>query len=72
MNKITIKDFEVPNKCGDCGFIGRYENGPFSKNPHCCCELIYALKKEDYRVNKNLLDKNCPLKVIQKLVKQEE
>ncbi len=61
---ITIDDFSIPNTCEQCNFIGVYEDGPYSRNPHCCCELIWRLKHEDYRVDKNSLDANCPLKVI--------
>lgn len=67
MSKVTIDDFKVPNTCGECGFIGCYETGPYKRNPHCCCELMYVLKDEDYKVDKNSLDENCPLKVIDEL-----
>ena len=30
MPEITLEDFKVPNTCGECGFIGHYESGPFS------------------------------------------
>ena len=62
MSKIIFEAFKIPNTCGECDHIGRYEIGPFARNPHCCCELIWQLKKEDYKVDKNSLDENCPLK----------
>ena len=61
---ITLEDLKIPNTCGECRFIGHYENGPYARNPHCCCELLWVLKEEDYKVNKNSLDENCPLKVL--------
>ena len=63
MAKIIFEDVVVPNKCDECEHVGHYETGVFHRNPHCCCELIWRLKKEDYRVDKNSLDENCPLKV---------
>lgn len=63
MAKIIFEDIAVPSKCDECEHIGHYETGVFHRNPHCCCELIWKLKKEDYRVDKNSLDENCPLKV---------
>ena len=67
MPKITLEDFKVPNTCGECKFIGFYEDGPNFRNPHCCCELLWDLKKEDYKVDKNTLDEDCPLKVLEGL-----
>lgn len=61
---VKLKDFKVPETCGKCNFIGCYEIGPFSRDPHCCCELVWRLKEEDYRVNKHTLDENCPLKLL--------
>jgi hypothetical protein len=52
----------IPKKCNDCPHIGHYETGPYSRSPHCCCELIWELFKIDYRINKNKLDSKCPLK----------
>lgn len=63
MSRIVFEDCEIPETCGKCEHIGRYEASPYARNPHCCCELIWQLKKEEYRVNKNSLDKNCPLKI---------
>ena len=57
-----FKNFALPTTCGKCKFIGHYEGGVWSRNPHCCCELRYRLYDEDYKVDKNSLDKNCPLK----------
>jgi hypothetical protein len=67
MQKVTLEDFKIPNTCGECNFIGHYEIGVYRRNPHCCCGLIWYLKHEDYRVDKNSLDENCPLKVINTL-----
>lgn len=64
MSKVTLEDYKMPNTCGECKFIGRYETGIWSRNPHCCCELIWRLKNEDYKVDKNSIDQNCPLKII--------
>lgn len=64
MSNITLNDFEIPATCDKCGFIGRYEGGLYVRNPHCCCELIWQLKGEDYKVDKNSLDENCPLKML--------
>lgn len=57
---ILVRD--MPKNCGNCNFIRNYEDGAFSRNPHCCCELIWFLEGEDYRVDQNSLDKNCPLR----------
>ena len=57
-----FKDFKIPDTCGECKFIGHYEDGVWARNSHCCCELRYRLYDEDYKVDKNSLDKNCPLK----------
>ena len=67
MKKVALKDFKIPNTCGECKFIGHYETGPWARNPHCCCELMWDLKEEDYKVDKNSLDEDCPLKVLQEL-----
>ena len=71
MSLVTLEDFKIPDKCDNCNFIGRYETGVYKRNPHCCCELIWDLKQEDYRVDKNTVDENCPLKVIIKGIKYE-
>jgi len=63
MPKIIFEGIEIPKNCNECEHIGHYENGLFSRNPHCCCELIWQLKHEDYKVDKNSLDENCPLKI---------
>ena len=62
----------VPDKCDDCKWIGRYEKGLYARHPHCCCELIYKLQDEDYKVNKNTIDKNCPLKAMAKVFNKGE
>lgn len=63
MSKIIFENVEVPKTCGECEHCGHYETGAYARNPHCCCELIWELQKEDYRVDKNSLDEDCPLKV---------
>ena len=52
----------MPNKCRDCIHVGDYTTGPYGRLPHYCCELIWQLLQEDYRVDPNKVDKNCPLK----------
>ena len=63
MPRIVFEDVEIPKTCDECKYIGHYESGLFARNPHCCCELIWQILKEDYRVNKNSLDQDCPLKI---------
>lgn len=63
MARIIFEDIKVPRTCGECEHIGCYESGVFACNPHCCCELIWELQHMDYRVDKNSLDENCPLKI---------
>ena len=52
---------KIPSNCGRCKHIGNYTSGPFARNPHHCCELIWELFEEDYRVDPKELDENCPL-----------
>lgn len=66
MRKVYI-DGKLPKTCGECNFIGHYENGLYARNPHCCCELYWDLYKEDFRVDKNKRDKKCPLRQISEL-----
>lgn len=54
--------FKVPNTCGECRFISHYKYGPYARNPHCCCELMWTLEEVDYKVKEDRLDENCPLK----------
>lgn len=68
---VTLKDFKVPKTCGECGFIGEYTTGVYARNPHCCCEFIWQLKKIDYRVDKDSLDENCPFKLLNLGIKEE-
>lgn len=63
MAKIIFEDIKIPRTCGECEHIGHYETGVYARHPHCCCELIWELQHMDYRVDKNSLDKNCPLKI---------
>lgn len=53
---------KIPNKCGECNHVGDYTVGPYRRNPHHCCELIWRLFETDYRVNPDTLDTYCPLK----------
>ena len=71
MSKNTLEYlyFKTPNTCGECGFIGHYETGIWKRNPHCCCEFIWQLKEEDYKVDKNSLNENCPLKILSEIIK---
>lgn len=65
-----IKLFYPPETCGECKFIKTYDKGPWAIDPHYCCELIWFLKEDfDYQVDRNVLDKNCPLKAIKQLAK---
>lgn len=54
------KEIKIPTKCSECKHIGNYTTGPFARNPHYCCELIWQLFKQDYRVNPKELDEHCP------------
>ena len=58
MNTTEIK---MPKGCGKCAFIGAYIDGPFKRNPHYCCELMWQLFKTDYRVSPETIDDKCPL-----------
>lgn len=55
---------KMPTKCSKCKHIGNYTKGPFARNPHYCCELIWQLLYEDYKVNPETLDEKCPLKIL--------
>ena len=52
---------KMPSKCKECRFVGAYLGGVWARNPHYCCELIYDLYEEDYKVNPDIIDKKCPL-----------
>lgn len=52
----------IPTKCGECQFCGDYTAGPYARNPHYCCEMIWTLIKEDYKVDADTIDEKCPLK----------
>lgn len=52
----------MPKNCAECDHAGNYTEGPYSRNPHYCCELIWQLFKEDYRVDEDKIDPKCPLK----------
>ena len=57
---MTSKEVKIPTRCSECRHIGDYTTGLFKRNPHYCCELIWNLFKQDYRVNPKELDENCP------------
>ena len=59
--KVYVDSKYIPEKCNKCKFIGHYEDGIYSRNPHCCCELYWDLCQDEIRVDKNSRDKNCPL-----------
>lgn len=58
-----MKKIKMPNSCKECRCIGDYTRGPYARNPHYCCELMWNLYGEDYKVNPDKVDENCPLKV---------
>lgn len=62
MPRVHIKYYKLPNTCGKCKFIGRYKDGPYVRNPHCCCELLWQLEEEEHRVREDTLYDECPLK----------
>ena len=53
---------KMPKKCKECNCVGDYTSGLYARNPHYCCELMWDLYKEDYRVNLDEIDEKCPLK----------
>lgn len=55
-------NFKMPEKCSECHCCGNYTNGPYVRNPHYCCELIWRLFNEDYKVDPDTVDENCPYK----------
>lgn len=69
MNNIYVD--ELPETCGKCRFIGHYEDGIYSRNPHCCCELYWDLHQEEIRVDKNSRDERCPLKLLSTRLAEE-
>ena len=69
MNNIYVD--ELPKKCAECLFIGHYEKGCFSRNPHCCCELHWWLNDDDFKVDKNTRSENCPLKPLSDRLAEE-
>ena len=64
MQTVTLDDFKVPNTCGECRFIAHYNTGAYARNPHCCCELMWYIKSEDYKVDENSLDEDCIIKFL--------
>lgn len=63
-----------PKRCKDCKHIGNYTDGPYSRSPHHCCELIWGLLQEDYRVDPDTIDSRCPLndERIESYIKENE
>lgn len=53
---------KIPDKCRECKHVGAYTSGPYARNPHHCCELIWRLFETEYKVNPDTLDSCCPLK----------
>ena len=52
----------MAERCKECSHVGAYTTGPFARNPHYCCELIWELFKIDYKVLPDIVDPKCPLK----------
>lgn len=55
-------EIKLPINCKECMYVGVYDTRPYARNPHCCCELIWQLLHEDYKVDPDTIDTNCPLK----------
>lgn len=55
---------DIMTSCKECEHIGNYTDGVYSRNPHYCCELIWELFEEDYKVDPDTIDEKCPLKNI--------
>ena len=53
---------KLPMKCKECIHVGDYTSGCYRRNPHYCCELVWQLLREDYKVDPDTIDENCPLK----------
>ena len=68
--KVYVESKYIPEKCSKCKFIGHYENGTYSRNPHCCCELYWDLHQDEIRVDKNSRDERCPLQSLSDYTKQ--
>lgn len=47
--------------CKECKYIGDYTTRSYVRNPHYCCELIWQLYGEDYKVDPEKLEDRCPL-----------
>ena len=60
---MTKEDLK-PKCCEECRYIGDYTSGLYYRNPHYCCELVWALFELDYRVKDchENIDSRCPLK----------
>lgn len=59
-----MKKIKIPSKCKKCKCARSYDSGPYARNPHTCCELMWVLFEEDYRVDPGTRDENCPLEKI--------
>ena len=51
MQRIIFEDFKIPKTCGECKHCGHYETGAYARNPHCCCELIWEVQREDCMID---------------------
>ena len=61
--KITHKKTTIiPETCENCRHIGDYTCAPYKRDPHYCCELIWQLFEQDYRVDPKILDEKCPFR----------
>lgn len=49
-----------PASCKECNCSESYTSGPYYRNPHYCCELIWRLFDCDYKVDPDKVDENCP------------
>ena len=50
----------APTSCKECNCSQAYTSGPYVRNPHYCCELIWKLFNCDYKVDPDEVDENCP------------
>lgn len=57
-----MANIKPPKTCRHCDFMGRYTDGPYSRHPHYCCELIWGLHRQDYQIDPDTIDDECPLK----------
>lgn len=56
-------NYVIPKKCSECIYLGHYEiDYLMYGKEYYCCELLWTLIHEDYRVKPESLDTRCPLK----------